>query len=177
MFKLINTLYKSILRATGIKIGTNVQLEFGQILARGYSGKKGDIVLNDNCQLSKGVVLRAYGGHISIGSNTFLGEYVCIYGHGDVQIGENTLIAMHTCILSSNHTIPNRNTLIRSQGDIRLPVKIGNDVWLGAGVKILGGVSIGNGCVVGAGAVVNKSLPDYAIAVGVPARVIGYRNG
>ena len=177
MFKLIITVYKVILRATGIKIGSNVQLQFGQLFARGYNGKKGDIILNNDCQLSKGVVLKAYGGRITVGSNTFLGEYVCIYGHGDVQIGENTLIAMHTCILSSNHTIPDKGTLIRSQGDIRLPVKIGSDVWLGAGVKVLGGVDIGNGCVVGAGAVVNKSLPDYAIAVGVPARIIGYRNG
>jgi acetyltransferase-like isoleucine patch superfamily enzyme len=47
---------------------------------------------------------------------------------------------------------------------------------LGADVKVLAGVSIGNGCVVGAGSVVTKNLEPYAIAVGVPARIIGNRN-
>lgn len=83
---------------------------------------------------------------------------------------------MHTCIVSSNHTVPIKGTLTRSQPDILLPVKIGNDVWIGAGAKILGGVTIGDGCVIGAGAVVTKTLPPFAIATGVPAQITGYRN-
>ena len=146
-------------------------------LSRGFfNQKKGIINIGDFCELSRGVILKAYGGSIRINKNTFLGEYVCIYGHGGVYIGENTLIAMHTCIMSANHTIPVKNIDIRSQPDIMLPVKIGNDVWIGAGVKILGGVTIGDGCVVGAGAVVSTDLPPYSVSVGVPAKVIRYRN-
>ena len=52
---------------------------------------------------------------------------------------------------------------------------IGNDVWIGANAVILQGVTIGTGAVIGAGAIVNKDVPDYAIAVGVPARIIRYR--
>ncbi|RZJ88340.1 MAG: acyltransferase [Chryseobacterium sp.] len=177
MIKLLMTLYKGIVRYYGIGIGENVHISPFPILSPGYfQGKKGNIMIGTDCMLSKGVVIKAYGGSVDIKQNTFLGEYVCIYGHGGVEIGSNTLIAMHTCIVSSNHTIPNRNTLIRSQGDILLPVKIGNDVWIGAGAKILGGVEIGDGCVVGAGAVVTKSLPPYAIAVGVPAKIVDYRK-
>jgi len=56
-------------------------------------------------------------------------------------------------------------------------MSIGNDVWIGQGVTIVrkAGLTIGNGAVIGAGAVVTKSIPDYAIAVGIPAKVIKYR--
>ena len=52
---------------------------------------------------------------------------------------------------------------------------IGNDVWTGRNVTIMSGVKIGNGAIIGSGAVVTKDIPDYAIAVGVPAKVIKYR--
>jgi len=178
MLKAIASIYINLLRASGITIKHNVLIRPNVSIARGFlNGKKGHISIEDDCEISQGVILKAYGGQIRISRNTFLGEYVCIYGHGGVEIGENTLIAMHTCIVSSNHTVPDKNTLIRSQGDILLPVKIGSDVWIGAGAKILGGVNIGDGCVIGAGAVVSKSLPPYAIAMGVPAKITGYRNG
>lgn len=54
-------------------------------------------------------------------------------------------------------------------------VVIGNDVWIGSKVIVQGGVKIGNGAIIGAGAIVTKDIPDYAIAVGVPAKVIKYR--
>ncbi len=142
----------------------------------GFLQKRGIIILSKYCQLSKGVVIRAYGGKVELKENVFVGENVIIYGHGNVEIGANSLIAMHTCILSSNHTIPSRNEKIRDKPDILLPTKIGCDVWLGAGVIVLGGVIIGDGCVVGAGAVVTKDLPSYSIAVGNPAKVIRSRD-
>lgn len=135
----------------------------------------GSIKLAKKVALKHGVILEAWGGNIFVNENVFIGPYVVIYGHGGITIGQNTLIAMHCQILSSNHTIPDRNTLIRSQTDILLPTTIGQDVWLGAGVIVLGGVTIGDGCIVGAGAVVTKDLPPYSIAVGVPAKVVKTR--
>ena len=110
-------------------------------------------------------------------NSVFIGPFTVIYGHGGVDIGERTLIAMHCRILSSNHTIPNYETPISSCPDTKSPTKLGRDVWLGAGVTILGGVEIGDGCVIGAGSVVTKSLPPGAIAYGIPAVIQGWRKG
>jgi acetyltransferase-like isoleucine patch superfamily enzyme len=66
---------------------------------------------------------------------------------------------------------------MRAQGYTTAPIVIGDDVWLGSKSVVLKGVSIGRGAVVGAGAVVTRSLPSGAVAVGVPARVIGSRLG
>lgn len=52
------------------------------------------------------------------------------------------------------------------------PIVIGDDCWLAANVTVLPGVTIGKGCTIGAGSVVSKSIPDYSVAIGVPARVI-----
>jgi acetyltransferase-like isoleucine patch superfamily enzyme len=164
-------------RARGVALPWSVQLENGIDFRRGMArGQRGDINVAPECQLSQGVVIHAYGGTVRLGRNVFLGPYVVIYGHGGIDIGEHTLVSMHCRILSSNHTVPGRNTLIRSQPDVLLPTKIGRDVWLGAGVTVLGGVTIGDGCVVGAGAVVTRDLPAGSIAMGVPASVVRPRE-
>jgi acetyltransferase-like isoleucine patch superfamily enzyme len=137
----------------------------------------GTISCGTGAWIEQGVVLHTYGGNIRLGRNIFLGPHVVIYGHGGVEIGDDTLIAVHCRIVSSNHTVPAIGHDIRAQPDRLLPVKIGRDVWLGAGVTVLGGVTIGDGCVVGAGAVVTKDLPPGAIARGVPATVQGWRDG
>lgn len=175
--KTLSSLRVLVYRLKGISICSPAQIAGATRMSRGFlNGQKGTLAIDQHTQLSEGVVIKCYGGKVNIHKNVFLGEYVVIYGHGGVEIGENTLIAMHTCIVSSNHTIPDKNTLVRSKPDILLPVRIGKDVWIGAGVKVLGGVTIGDGCVVGAGAVVTHDLPPYSIATGVPAKVIKYRE-
>jgi len=143
---------------------------------RGWrDGRHGQIHLDLGAWLEDGAILEAWGGAIRLGRQVFVGPYAVIYGHGGVTIGEHTLISMHCRILSSNHALPPVGTLIRSQPDELRPTRIGRDVWLGAGVTVLGGVTIGDGCVVGAGAVVSRDLPPGAIALGIPARIVGQR--
>jgi acetyltransferase-like isoleucine patch superfamily enzyme len=137
----------------------------------------GTIEVGSHTELSQGVILQPWTGSIRIAPHVFLGPYVVIHGHGGVEIGEYTLVAMHSCIVSSNHTIPPFGTDIRSQPDDLRPVRIGRDVWLGAGVTVLGGVTIGDGCIIGAGAIVTKDLPAGSISYGAPAAVHGWREG
>ena len=72
------------------------------------------------------------------------------------------------------------NQLLNGGGKIPTAIKhglceIGNDVWIAAGAQVLHKVKIGDGAVIGAGAVVTHDVPPYAIAVGIPAKIIGYR--
>jgi acetyltransferase-like isoleucine patch superfamily enzyme len=156
-----------------LNLGANCTLGAGVSIETGG----GHIAIGPDGTLSTGAIFAAYGGRIDLARWVFVGPYAVIYGHGGVTIGEGTLISMHCRILSSNHTLAPFGTPIRSQPDILLPTRIGRDVWLGAGVTVLGGVTIGDGCIVGAGAVVTKDLPAGAIAYGTPAQVRGSRDG
>ncbi len=74
-------------------------------------------------------------------------------------------------IVPANHRIPPRGELIREAGfESRGGVRIGRDVWIGAGCTILDGADIGDGVVVGAGSVVTGEIPAYEIWRGTPAR-------
>ena len=153
------------------RLGPHVSLERGF-----HAGRKGEIEVGSASEILQGACLHAWGGRIKLGQHVFVGPYAVVYGHGGVVLGDETLISMHCRILSSNHTVAAPGTMIRSQPDVLLPTRIGRDVWLGAGVTVLGGVTIGDGCVVGAGAVVTDDLPPNSIAVGTPARVVRERK-
>lgn len=164
------------LRSPHVRIASDARISSAIVLRAGCrDGHSGSIVIGSTCTLDTGAMLDAWGGSIALGSNVFIGPYAVIYGHGGVEVGEHTLIAMHCRILSSEHAIPAIGVSIRSQPDILKPTRIGRDVWLGAGVTVLGGVSIGDGCIIGAGAVVTKDIPSGSIALGIPARVVGNR--
>jgi acetyltransferase-like isoleucine patch superfamily enzyme len=136
----------------------------------------GTVDVGEECELGRGVELNPWGGQIRIARHVFIGPYTVIYGHGGVEIGEHTLVAMHCSIMSSEHVRVPRAAIIRNEPDELQTTRIGRDVWLGAGVRVLGGVTIGDGCIVGAGAVVTRDLPPHTISVGVPARVVGQRQ-
>jgi carbonic anhydrase/acetyltransferase-like protein (isoleucine patch superfamily) len=165
-----------LLALTGIEFGRNVRIGPCCEIALGPApARRGMIAVGDRTHIDRGVLLHPYGGCIETGIDVYIGPYTTVYGHGGVVIGKDTLISMHCRILSSNHTRPPCGTIIRSRPDELRPTRIGCDVWLGAGVTVLGGVTIGDGCIVGAGAVVTKDLSPGAIAMGVPARVVGQR--
>lgn len=111
-----------------------------------------------------------YGINIEIGDNFYANYNLTILDCAKVQIGNNCFIGPNVGIYTPNHPLDakTRNTLVEKA----LPVTIGDNVWIGGGVSILGGVKIGNNCVIGAGAVVTHSIPDNSLAVGNPARVM-----
>jgi acetyltransferase-like isoleucine patch superfamily enzyme len=111
------------------------------------------------------------GDYTYVGSNCFLtnseiGRYSSIGNDVIVGPGEHDYRRISTSSKVSNISY---NDLTEKE------CKIGNDVWIGAKSIILRGVAVGDGAVIGAGSVVTKDIPPFAIAVGVPARVIKYR--
>jgi galactoside O-acetyltransferase len=91
---------------------------------------------------------------------------------GEVVIGNDVSVGPNVVMRASNHEYKARNVVINKQGHSGGKIVIGNDVWMGANCTILPGAVIGDGAVIGAGAVVNKAIPSYSLAGGVPVRVI-----
>ena len=131
-----------------------------------------DVIVSRNC------VIQGKTGSMVVGKQTIIGCNTIISSTTGISIGNSVLIAGNCYIgggryISDRLDIPMMEQGVYSKG----PVVIGDDVWLGAGAIVLDGVRIGKGCIVGAGAVVTKDLPDYAVAVGVPAKVTKMRGG
>ena len=113
-------------------------------------------------RLGKGVkisptVIFKYPEMIQIGDHSFINHLCSVWASpaGPITIGNNVLLGPCVSIFSSNHGIA-RGELIRNQPGQDAPIRIGDDVWLGANAVVTAGVSIGDGAVVGAGAVVTK---------------------
>ncbi|MBB3393307.1 acetyltransferase-like isoleucine patch superfamily enzyme [Rhizobium sp. BK275] len=112
---------------------------------------------------------------VFIGDNTVIGRRNIVTAKNLIRIGSDVLIGSDVQITDHSHGTK-RDTLMRLQrADIGF-VEIGDDVWIGVGAKILMNVTIGKGAVIGANSVVISDIPEYAIAVGSPAKVVKYRT-
>ena len=114
-------------------------------------------------------------GRLFIGDGTWIGEQTFLHAAGGLTIGHNVGIAPGVRIITSSHQEAGRAIPILHSPIAFAPVVIGDDADLGVGSIVLPGVTIGRGVQVGAGAVVAADLPDYAVAAGVPARVLRLR--
>ncbi|MHB8959828.1 MAG: acyltransferase [Candidatus Limnocylindrales bacterium] len=174
--------------------GRRVTVRHGRYITAGASLQIGDDVLLDglstdgmhlgrNVTLGRGAalvctgVIARPGVGISIGDRSAIGDHSYLGGQGGIAIGSDVLFGPRVHVFSENHEFADIDQVIRTQGEIRAPVTIEDDCWIGAGSTILGGVRIGHGVVVGAGTVVTRDVPPYAVAVGVPARVVSFRDG
>ena len=155
--RLDDHVYVSALSKNGITFGDNVSI-----------GAFSRIVVSTS--------LNNIGDKIVIGNNVGINPYVIIYGmNGGVRIGSNVMIAAQSMIIPSNHNFKSLDTPMCAQGVTSIGITIEDDVWIGAGAKILDGVKVGKGSVIAAGAVVTSDVIAYSIVAGVPARIIGSR--
>ncbi|MBK7966063.1 MAG: acyltransferase [Bacteroidetes bacterium] len=113
-------------------------------------------------------------GHVQIGDHTRVGISNVLIG--PVEIGNHVIIAQNVVMSGLNHGYEDIHTPIRLQPCTTSPICIGNDSWIGANAVITAGVQIGKHVIVAAGSIVTKSVPDYSIVAGNPARIIKQYN-
>lgn len=159
-----------------IAIGRNVLIDDYCVLdARGTENSA--IKLDDNVSIARNSILDARGGVIEIGENGNIGSFCRIGTMSRMKIGKNVLISSYCYVGCLSRKFERVDVPIMFQGIVsKGGVEIGDNVWIGAGAKIMDGVTIGRDSVIGAGAVVTKDIPELVIAYGVPARVIKKRE-
>ena len=131
-------------------------------------------------------------GHVQVNSSTMgdysyvgrnsrivyadIGKFCSIGGESKIGMGTHTLDLLSTSPIFTEKRNGTRQSWVKTSTIHPFErVRIGNDVWIGQCVMIMGGVNVGDGAVIGAGAIVTKDVPPYAIVAGVPAKIIRYR--
>lgn len=143
-----------------------------------YNSNSGAVNFGEEVQLYSDIIIETGdGGSVNIGAGTNIQPRCSLSAYkGSIHIGCRVEIAPNCAFYSYDHgfepEIPIMNQPLKTRGGII----VGDEAWLGFGVIVLDGVRIGKGAVIGAGSVVTKNIPENAIAVGVPARVVKMRH-
>lgn len=135
-----------------------------------------NVEISDNAMVKAGARICACNesAKVKIGKNTTVGYHTHIFASSTIEIGDNCLIAPFAYLVDSDHSIK-KGELINQQPNVSESIKIGNDVWIGTGAKILKGVTVGDGAVIAAGALVKENVAPNKIVGGVPAKEISER--
>jgi acetyltransferase-like isoleucine patch superfamily enzyme len=160
-----------------IALGRGVMIDDSCVLdAKGESSE--GITIGDGVAVARDTILSCKGGSIEIGDNSNLSAKCLLMSETKLTIGKNVLVAgMCYIVAGGNHGMDRTDIPIIQQPMVdKGGVRIGDNCWLGARVTVLDGVTIGNDAVIGAGAVVTRDVPDFAVAAGVPAKVIRMRS-
>ncbi|MFQ5786845.1 MAG: DapH/DapD/GlmU-related protein [Thermodesulfobacteriota bacterium] len=159
-----------------ITIGNRVAIDDYSMLDASGAGEKG-IVLGNDSIISRNCVIQGKHGPVNIGDKVVIGCNTVVSSITGIIVGNSVLIGGHCYMGGGRYVYDSLDVPIMDQGLCSQgPIVINDDVWIGAGTTILDGVRIGKGCIVGAGAVVTKDVPEYSVAIGVPANVIKKRE-
>ncbi|MGV8108436.1 methyltransferase domain-containing protein [Methanospirillum sp.] len=166
--ELVNFVKKNIIKGLNLKkpkIHKSASLENRKL-----------IFLDDYSEIQNNVIIKTYKSPVIIGKYSQINPFCVIYGGSGVTIGDYVMIAPHCMIVGGNHNYKQVDTPMRFSGSIsKGPIRICNDVWIGANCTIGDGVTIGEGAVISANSFVNRNVEPYSIVRGVPAIEIGRR--
>jgi galactoside O-acetyltransferase len=126
--------------------------------------------IGDGCYIEPPLHANWAGAHVHFGNNVYANFNLTLVDDTHIYVGDGTMFGPNVVIATAGHPILPQ--LRERVGQFNMPVHIGKNCWLGAGVIVLPGVSIGDNTVVGAGSVVTKDIPANVVAVGSPCRVL-----
>ncbi len=143
---------------------------------RPSEGKKREEILNrllaevgEGCYIEPPLHAN-WGKHSHFGNNVYANFNLTLVDDTDIYIGDNVMFGPNVVVATAGHPID--PSLRRKVAQFNIPVRIGSNVWIGAGAILLPGVEIGDNSVIGAGSVVTKNIPANVVAVGNPCRVL-----
>lgn len=126
--------------------------------------------IGENCYIEPPLHANWGGAHVHFGNNVYANFNLTMVDDTHIYVGDHTMLGPNVTIAAAGHPILPE---LRRQGyQYNMPVHIGKNCWIGAGVVIVPGVTIGDDVVIGAGSVVTKDIPSRVVAVGVPCKVL-----
>ncbi len=126
--------------------------------------------IGDNCYIEPPFHANFGGAHVHFGNNVYANFNLTCVDDTHIYVGDYTMLGPNVIIATAGHPILPE---LREQAyQYNVPVHIGKNCWLGAGVIVLPGITIGDNSVIGAGSVVTKDIPPNTVAVGNPCKVL-----
>ncbi len=138
--------------------------ERSQLLERMFAS------VGTGCHLEPPLHANWGGRNVHLGSDVYANFNLTLVDDGPIHIGDNVMFGPNVVVTTAGHPVLPELRLRAAQ--FNLPVRIGNNVWIGSGVQIMPGVSIGENTVIGAGSTVTRDLPAGVVALGTPCRVV-----
>lgn len=126
--------------------------------------------IGENCYIEPPLHANWGGKHVHFGKNVYANFGLTLVDDTHIYVGDFTMFGPNVVVATAGHPI--LPELREKAYQYNIPVKIGNNCWIGAGVVIVPGVTIGDNTVIGAGSVVTKDIPANVVAVGNPCRVL-----
>lgn len=173
--KLVDSIRLLSFKIRGLRAGNNT------ILGKALIPIPEKVSIGNYSLIEDYVRLRAGGAwekssFIEIGNNTFIGHATQINIGSFFKIGNDCMIAPLCVFTDAHHVFTDLNVPMKDQSCEYGNIEVKDDVWIGSGCVILGNVVIGKGAIIAAGSVVNRSVPEYEIWGGVPAKKIKSRK-
>lgn len=158
-----------------IEIGDNVVIDDNVVLDAKGANNKG-LFIGNGVFVGRNTILSCKNGDIYLDDQANIGFNCEIFSANEVRVGKNVLMAAYCYLVGGTHTFARTDIPMLLQEREARGIRVGDNAWLGAHVVVFDGTAIGKECVIGAGAVVNSDVPDWQIAVGIPAKPVKDRR-